>query len=458
MYTPLFFGMIGFVAFASLWLGIRAKSETKTTEDYFLGGRKLGFFSLAFTLLATQLGGGTLVGAAEEAFHKGWYVLFYPLGTCLGLAILSMGFGSKLREMKLSTIPELFERVYNSPRLRQVAAVLSIASLFFILIGMGIATRKFFYSLGWESPWIFFSVWAVVIAYTVAGGLRAVVSTDILQAAFVLLALGAVCVFAFFNPSASVSSGETMVATSTDVPWIAWLLMPLMFVFIEQDMGQRCFAAKSPKLVSRAAFFSAAVLFFASVAPIYLGVRAAQEGLIIKEGSSVLYAAVESMGNPLILTIMAGAILMAIISTADSLLCSISSNLACDFPMLQKKGIWSCRVITLVVGIFTMSLSYSFDNVISMLVLAYEMSVSVLFVPIIAVILIEKPKKIAAILAMTIGGGCFCLFQVWAPPFPKEVLTLVFAFVGYALGQRVLEREGVKDIYIEEVIEHKLNS
>lgn len=448
MYTSLFFGMICFIAVASLWLGIRAKSETKTTEDYFLGGRKLGFFSLAFTLLATQLGGGTLVGAAEEAFHKGWYVLFYPLGTCLGLAILSMGFGSKLREMKLSTIPELFERVYKSPRLRQVAAILSIASLFFILIGMGIATRKFFYSLGWESPWIFFSIWAVVIAYTVMGGLRAVVSTDILQTVFVLVALGAVCVFAFFNPSNPVTATETVaVTTSTDVPWIAWLLMPLMFVFIEQDMGQRCFAAKSPKLVSSAAFFSAAVLFFACSIPIYLGVRAAEEGLMIKEGSSVLYAAVEAMGSPLLLTIMAGAILMAIISTADSLLCSISSNLACDFPLLQERGVWSCRVITLVVGIITMSLSYSFDNVVAMLVLAYEISVSVLFVPIIAVIFIEKPKRIAAVLAMTIGGGCFCLFQIWAPPFPKEVLTLICASVSFGMGQWLLE-EGEE--YVQE--------
>nr|MCH9690309.1 sodium:solute symporter family protein [Gammaproteobacteria bacterium] len=186
MNIRLFFGLLVGVATLSLWLGKRASSGQKNNEDYFLMGRKLGLFALFMTLLATQVGGGALIGAAEEAYAKGWTVLFYPLGMVLGLLVLGCGYGAKMRRLNLTTVPEIFDKIYRAPNLRQIASLLSIASLYFILVAQAIAARKFFFSLGFAGPYLFVGFWIVLTLYTVLGGLKAVVSTDILQALFIL--------------------------------------------------------------------------------------------------------------------------------------------------------------------------------------------------------------------------------------------------------------------------------
>ena len=67
MNIPLFIGLIAFLGGASFWLGKKGLGKSKSSDDFFLMGRKLGLFGLMMTLLATQIGGGALLGASEEA-------------------------------------------------------------------------------------------------------------------------------------------------------------------------------------------------------------------------------------------------------------------------------------------------------------------------------------------------------------------------------------------------------
>src|SRR3990172_3905524 len=142
MIPLLFFSLLGGLGLVYIFVGKRAAKKMETSDSYFLGGRALGFFSLALTFYATQFGGGSLMGAAEEAYSRGWIVLLYPAGACLGFLILALGFGAKLRSLGLSTVAELFERVYGSQALRKAASLISITTMFFILVGQGVAARK----------------------------------------------------------------------------------------------------------------------------------------------------------------------------------------------------------------------------------------------------------------------------------------------------------------------------
>ncbi|MCC5831881.1 MAG: sodium:solute symporter family protein [Chlamydiales bacterium] len=437
MNVKLFFILLAGLGAASLWLGRRASTGQKTNEDYFLMGRKLGLFALIMTLLATQIGGGALMGASEEAYSQGWGVLFYPLGMVLGLFVLGLGYGAKMRRLNLTTIPEIFETIYRSSKLRQIAALLSIASLYFILIGQAIAARKFFLSLGLEGNLLFIGFWLVLILYTVMGGLKAVVSTDIMQTLFILIAFG-IAVFASFTREPALPE-NVIFAPSTSPPWFSWLMLPLLFMLIEQDMGQRCFAAKKPRTITLAAIAAGAALLIVSLVPIYFGREAAAMGIEIPEGASILITAVRALTNPTVATFVICAILMAVISTADSLLCSISSNVACDFPKLRK-SVLASQAITAGVGISTLILSFLFDNVVTMLMFSYELAVSVLFVPVTMAIWRKNPSKPSAAAAMALGTIGFLLFRVWTPPLPKELLTLTCAFGGFFASERALQK------------------
>jgi solute:Na+ symporter, SSS family len=441
MNTLIFFGVLVVLAIASLVIGKTSSKNLKGIEDYFLGGRTLGVFALAITLLATQLGGGTLVGAAEEAYRRGWIVILYPLGNCLGLLLLGLGFGAAIRKLKITTIPEIFQVIYKSPMLRQMSAVLSIISLLCILITQGIAARKFFITLGYGQEWIFALFWLVIVLYTVMGGLKAVVKTDILQALFVVGALSLSFAFTVFSPGPAPATVAVGAATASEIPWMGWLCMPIAFALIEQDMGQRCFASKNASAISYASIIAAVMLLATTALPIYFSTKARALGIEIPPGSSVLMTAITSFTNPAVTAFFSCAILMAIISTADSLICAISSNLACDFPIINKlpssQKVACAQMFTLVIGMISLVSSFFFVDIISIMILSYEMSVVVLFVPITMAIWSKKPSYRGALYAMTGGAIGFVLFRIIPVPLPRELCALALSYGGFWLGQRI---------------------
>lgn len=386
---PLFMTMIAVLSVIYLILGYRASGPIQDHEDYLLSGRSLGTFTLTMTIVATQLGGGTLLGSAEEAYRSGWAVLLYPLGSCLGLLFLASGFGAKMRSHRFSTVSEVFESIYKSLTLRRFSSFLSMISLFIILVAQGIAARKFLHSMDCYSHTIYLAGWFVLIAYTVAGGLSAVVNTDIIQALFILGA----CAMIFFLhptfegvelPSLNFMSIEWL---NADVSWSSWLWMPFCFMLIEQDIGQRLFAAKDTQTIRKACLFSCLIMLAVTAIPIFLGNLARQLGLPEMADSSILLTIISHISSPIPSTIFACAILMAIMSTADSLLCSIISNLAFDFPLgrgqSQPRKLLIAKLATLITGVSAVLISYLFDNVLSVLIFSYELSVAILFVPVV---------------------------------------------------------------------------
>jgi len=444
MNVPLFFALVGLLGAIYLWIGKNASNNLDTNEDYFLMGRKLTFFPLTLTLLATQLGGGTLLGAAEEAYANGWTVLFYPIGTCLGLFILGFGFGGKLRNLNITTVAEIFDKIYKSRSQRYIASALSIICMFIILVAQSIASRKFFVSIGADNPLIFIGFWSILIIYTVMGGLKAVVNTDILQALFIVATLA--LTFCFIDitnviPEATLSIDTLSVASeeSRSIPWTAWILMPLLFMLIEQDMGQRCFAAKNSKVVSFSAITAGIILMVSSCVAIYFGVLAKGLGIQPTANSSILIEAVKVLTNPTVATIFMAGIFMAVISTADSLLCSISSNLSCDFltnsSISDKQNVKVSQILTLMTGLFALGISFFYESVVSMLMISYELSVSVLFVPIVAAVLCARPSWIGAYFSMILGAIGFVIFPYIDCIIPKEVLTILASTFGYVIGQ-----------------------
>ncbi|KPK32880.1 MAG: hypothetical protein AMS24_02815 [Chlamydiae bacterium SM23_39] len=447
MISALFFILL--LAFIILYIiiGKAAAVKTETVEDYFLSKKGLGIFSLTLTLLATQLGGGALLGSADEAYLKGWVVIFYPLGMSLGLIVLSLGFGARLKNLGLKTIAELFQKVYGSYRLRQIVSILSIATLFFILVVQGIAARKFFASIGFDFNYVFLSFWFVVILYTTIGGFKGVVNTDIVQTIFIV---GTLILVFFVSKSFLIIPQETVNVRSfyKNVPWIGWLLMPLLFMIIGQDMGQRCFSAKNSKIISKAGIIAAVILMISCSFAIYFGVLAKKLGLDISANKGVLMTTISAVTNPVITTIFACTILMVIISTADSLLCSIASNLSFDLIFLKNKTAKNqliiSQIITFTVGISAMLCSYFFNNILFVLIQSYEFFVSILFIPCTMAIFYKKLSIKPAVSSMIVGTICFIGFKLWIPPISKEILTLSFSYFSFFVIQKMVSRVDIR--------------
>ncbi|MFN4174517.1 MAG: sodium:solute symporter family transporter, partial [Parachlamydiaceae bacterium] len=231
MNIPLFIALLFSLQILYWLVGRRSSKEVSEVKDYFLAGKQVAFFPLMMTFLATQVGGGVILGSSDEAYKYGWQVIFYPLGAALGLMLLGSGIGKKLAELPVATVAEIFEWSYGSKTLKKAASLLSVISLFMILVAQIVASSKFLISMGFENRALFILFWAIVILYTTQGGLKAVISTDLVQAAFFSI------IFVF-------ATGYVMLDTKVvsiplnEMPDIGdklygWLLMPLLFMFIE---------------------------------------------------------------------------------------------------------------------------------------------------------------------------------------------------------------------------------
>lgn len=421
------------------WAARKASKNMKTQEDYFLAGKGISFFPLMMTFVATQVGGGLILGSTEEAYRFGWTVLLYPLGQCLGFVLLAAGIGRKMSQFGVSTVAQLFEVVYKSCRLRKIASIFSILSLFFIFVAQIIASKKFMASAGVDYEVVFIAFWGIVILYTVMGGLQAVVATDVIQALFFIVVFVVCFAYALsVNPTAWGSvietglSGEGLDLNATRL--CSWLLMPLLFMVIEQDMAQRCFAAKSGKVVSWAAGCAAVCTFLICLIPVYFGIYGQMAGVNVSTESSVLMTVIQHSTTPVIAALVGCAILAAIISTADSLINAISSNLTQDFNF-SDKSVKRSQWVTAGIAILGILISYSFNNVVDLLIQSYELSVSCLFVPVFAALFKRNGNVASALGAILSGAVGFCLFRVVTPPVPREIISLALSCSGFFIGE-----------------------
>jgi SSS family solute:Na+ symporter len=431
-----------FVLGVSFAIGCIFSKKSKEKADYFLGNRTLSWPLLAMSLIATQVGGGFILGTADAASQNGIYALFFPLGYALGFLALGLGFAGKLRSLGLNTIPELFERYYGSSFLKKGASLLSIISLTGILIAQAVALKKFLISMGWGAEWVFLLSWLVVIFYTTQGGFLAVVWTDTVQA---VVMIGMLLV-AFFYTFMSAPVELSMNTFANEAQWIAvepkilgFLLMPFLFTFIEQDMAQRCFAAKSQKDATIAGLVSAAALFLLAFIPVFFGSIAPALNLTVENGSTFMEV-VRVATNPFMTACAASAVLLAIISTASSLLSAVSSNIAQDFKKDGDLSIRWMKGITFFVGALALIVSYTTTNVLSYMIASYELSVDALFVPLIAAVFYKEKclqYREAAFWSAAVG----CIGFVAAKLFPLgiigELLPLMLSGTAYvAIAKR----------------------
>ncbi len=447
MNTLLFFAVFAALAIFYTILGFLASTKVGNTADYFLAGRDLGLFPITMTLIATQIGGGMLIGTSENAYLYGLYGLLYTVGMTIGFALLAAGFASRLQALQVSTTAEIFEYTYQSLFLKQIASFLSIITMSGLLIGQVVASRTIIGSLdlGVGTEIIFIAFWLFIILYTMAGGLKAVVITDVFQVLLIIGIFTGVFIYSlFYGPPFDWQSITTIqkemfgtVPLSLNA-LVATITMPALFSLIEQDLAQRFFAARTKRVASLAALISCVFMVLFALIPIYFGMQAKLMGIKLAAGESPLIPVIELLTNEFVVILCLCAIIAAITSTADSLLCAVSSNIAQDFELRWtglSDPLTRSKVVTLVVGAGAFAASYFVpQNVITILIDSYAISVSCLLVPLLVAYCTKNVSQRGALFSVVLGGIAFVAIPFWNTTFPKVILPVLISAIGYALG------------------------
>ena len=190
---------LGIYAITMALIGFLCAGKSKTLDGFLIGGRNIGAWATAFSYGTTYFSAVVFVGyAGQHGWNIGVGSIWIGVGNAvLGCLLSWLLFANKTRKMtkKLNarTMPDFFEKRYDSKGLKILAAVI----IFVFLVPYSAAVYKGLSSLfGAIFPGVETWVWMLIIAcltavYLVAGGYIATAYTDLIQG--IIMIVGVVC-------------------------------------------------------------------------------------------------------------------------------------------------------------------------------------------------------------------------------------------------------------------------
>ena len=185
--------IIYFMSIAAV--GILAGRREMDTEDYFLGGRRMPWWAVTFSILATEVSAVTFIGAPGDSYLGNYAYLQFAFGSLLGRFLIALLFLPAFYRGKVTSIYQFLRQRFGE-KSRLTAVV-----FFFISRILASGVRLLVVSLalhvvtGYSIYQIIIVVALVALIYTLIGGIKAVIWTDVLQ--FTVFMGGALVVIFF---------------------------------------------------------------------------------------------------------------------------------------------------------------------------------------------------------------------------------------------------------------------
>ncbi|XP_074858375.1 sodium/glucose cotransporter 4 [Carettochelys insculpta] len=178
-----------FVLAIGIWSSIRASRGT--VGGYFLAGRSMTWWPIGASLMSSNVGSGLFIGLAGTGAAGGLAVGGFEWNATWALLALGWIFVPVYIAAGVVTMPEYLKKRFGGQRIQIYMSVLSLILYIFTKISTDIFSGALFIqvSLGWNLYLSTVVLLAVTAIYTIAGGLTAVMYTDVLQT--VIMVLGA---------------------------------------------------------------------------------------------------------------------------------------------------------------------------------------------------------------------------------------------------------------------------
>uniref|UniRef100_A0A8C6UJM6 Solute carrier family 5 member 9 n=1 Tax=Neogobius melanostomus TaxID=47308 RepID=A0A8C6UJM6_9GOBI len=170
-----------FVMVVGIWSSVRANRNT--VGGYFLAGRSMTWWPIGASLMSSNVGSGLFIGLAGTGAAGGLAVGGFEWNAAWVLVALGWVFIPVYISAGVLTMPEYLSKRFGGARIRVYMSVLSLVLYIFTKISTDIFSGALFIqvALGWDLYLSTAVLLLVTAAYTIAGGLTAVIYTDALQ-------------------------------------------------------------------------------------------------------------------------------------------------------------------------------------------------------------------------------------------------------------------------------------
>lgn len=428
------------VIFAMGWFSFR---QTSGEEDYWIAGGRLGWALGGATLAATHTSAGTFIGTIGVMYTVGWsfgwLVLTIPLAYWFTAAVLAPRF-TRVRQL---TLPAFMEARYGSKGVRGLSAlIILVATVVYIqaqIVAGGLIANIVF---GVPIQWGMVGFTAILLAYTVVGGMMAVVYTDFIQ--LIIMVLGVVLavplairqVDGVENLFTLVQSVNPMTFTWKGLPGTLLFTMGLAFLLGSVATPEkliRLYAMKDMPTIRRGVLFAILVITGVNLLVFILSLASVVLFPVLPTGDLAMPMIARAVLPPTLGTLMLAAITSAMMSTVDSLLIVAGSALSYDlfqnlfFPgATERQKIMVDRLGILVVGCIPVMLlltGVGEGELVQFIVLLFSaLMAAAFFVPVVLGVYWRRATKAGAAASMVGGATVTFLWKGFGPETIDPVL------------------------------------
>jgi sodium/proline symporter len=443
-----------------LGIGYFASRKVSNISDYYVGGKKLGFWIAALSARSTGESGWLLIGVTGMGALLGvsafWIVVGEVLGVWLSWQFMAKKFKRMTDEYDSITIPDYLVSHFGSTTnlLRIVSATaLSLFVVIYVSAQIDITGKTFESFLGLNYYTGIALGFGIVVLYIFSGGFLAVAWSDFFQGSLMFVGLLLLPVVAFF----SISGNESIISGLNEIdpgllnPWGAGgpTLMNLMSVLGLLSIGigfmgspqvyVRFIAIRDESEVEKGKWVAVIYTLLTDTAAVCIGLlgrymltRSGDNPELILgiAGEDVLALVLGQVMPTIIIGIYIAAVLSAVMSTVDSLLVVASSAVTRDFYQkilnpqvdesklmaLSKKVTITLAVLALVVALAVSVLSPT--RTVFWFVIFGWSGIAATFCPVIILTIFWKDlTEKGAIASMVTGFLCIPFFKFVVPHF-----------------------------------------
>ena len=176
------------ILFVGLFVSRNKKGHEKNAEDYFLAGKSLPWWAIGASLIAANISAEQFIGMSGSGYVLGLAIASYEWMAALTLLIVGKYFLPIFIKQGLYTIPQFIEKRFST-QLKTILAVFWIALFVFVNLSsvLYLGSLALETILGIPITYGVIGLGLFAAAYSLYGGLSAVVWTDVIQVVFLVL-------------------------------------------------------------------------------------------------------------------------------------------------------------------------------------------------------------------------------------------------------------------------------
>lgn len=250
-----------------------SKGGQKTTEDFFLAGRNIGWFAVGASLFAANFSSEHVIGITDSGYSEGMSAANFEWFACFIMLFMAWFFVPFYVKNQIFTTPEFIERRFGA-KSRWYLSVVSIITYIITKVSVslyagGLLLQSVF---GWDIYEASLLLLLITGLYTVAGGIRSVIFTGAFQT-IIILASGVVLAYACIKQAGGFEAMinddnipekyfSTFKPLSDDnYPWVGMLfgapILGIWYWCTDQFIVQRILSSKNVASAKRGTIFGA---------------------------------------------------------------------------------------------------------------------------------------------------------------------------------------------------------